>query len=172
MCDPRTAARASLSTMAAGALVSAAGTFSDTLSRRRAARASAAFAEQRAREIRQAGAEEEAAHLRRVGQLRGRQRAALAAAGLDLTEGSPLEILLGTELMSEIDARTIRENAEREAFAAEMDAFNFRTQAAAANPFLAGVGSLLTSAPLVADRWYQLRRSGALQRPKNRQRRR
>src|SRR5690606_19604666 len=145
VCDPRTAAGTGLSTMAAGALVSAAGTFSDTLSRRRAARASAAFADVRPRDARIRGGEAEAAHRRPVGQLRGRQRASLAAAGIDLTEGAPLEILLGTEIMGELDARTIRENAEREAFAAEMDAFNFRTQAAAANPFLAGAGSLLTS---------------------------
>lgn len=160
MCDPRTGAKVSLSTMAAGALIDAASMFGNTLARRRAARANARFAEQRAREIRQAGAEEEAAHRRRVGQLRGRQRAALAASGLDLTEGSPLEILIGTELMSEIDARAIRANTAREAFAAEMDAFNFRTEASAANPFLAGAGSLLTSAPLVADRWYQYRQAG------------
>lgn len=94
-------------------------------------------------------------------QLKGSQRAALAANGVDLGFGSALDILNDTDLFGEIDAETIRDNAAREAWAIRqqaaglrVDASTHRLRAANESPLLAASTSLLTSAGRVADRWY------------------
>lgn len=93
-------------------------------------------------------------------QLKGSQRAALAANGVDLGFGSALDILNDTDLFGEVDAETIRDNASREAWAIrqqaaglKVDAAMFRSRAANESPLMAASTSLLTSAGRVADRW-------------------
>lgn len=49
-------------------------------------------------------------------QMRGRQKAVLAARGLSLAEGSAFDILEDTEYLSELDVNMIKTNAEREAW--------------------------------------------------------
>ena len=59
----------------------------------------------------------EAELVRREGkQIVGTQRAIQAAQGLDISQGTPLEIQEHTESFSAIDAITIRNNARKEAF--------------------------------------------------------
>lgn len=50
------------------------------------------------------------------GQLKGRQRASLAASGVDLGVGSAAKVLATTDYMTEVDAGEIRANAARAAF--------------------------------------------------------
>ncbi len=49
-------------------------------------------------------------------QIRGRQKAVLAARGLSISEGSAFDILEDTDYLAEIDVNTIQTNAEREAW--------------------------------------------------------
>lgn len=58
--------------------------------------------------------------------IKGSQRVAAAAQGIDVNSGSAAEIQDDTELFSELDANTIRSNAYREAFGYKIDAINSR----------------------------------------------
>ncbi len=86
-------------------------------------------------------------------QLKGSQRAALAANGVSLGEGSALDILTSTDYMGERDALTIRDNAARQAWGyrtqgqSYTDNSNLLTNTAASiSPNQAAGTSLLTSA--------------------------
>jgi hypothetical protein len=89
--------------------------------------------------------------------LAGRQKAVMGANGLDLTTGSPLDVIGDTAALGEMDALTIHNNGERErdfhlanAKRAEMqgkvasDTGQFQMMGAA----LGGISS-------VADKWYR-----------------
>lgn len=99
-------------------------------------------------------------HMRKVAQLKGSQKASMAARGLDLSEGSALNILTDTDLFGEIDANTIQTNAAREAWGYRAQGSNstaqanlYKAQADNQNPLMAGAGTLLAGAGSVADRW-------------------
>lgn len=85
-------------------------------------------------------------------QLKGTQRARLAANGVDLGQGSALEILADTDFFGDMDADTIENNTAKEAWALRNQASNFRSEselmryrARRENPFAAAGTSLLTS---------------------------
>lgn len=93
--------------------------------------------------------------------LAGDQRATMAANGVDLTEGSPLDILVSTEAATQRDAARTRDNAAQDAWAARVQGTNYRNQASAArsgmsqfSPGRAFGTSLLTSGTQLAARWY------------------
>lgn len=94
-------------------------------------------------------------------QLKGTQRARLAANGVDLGHGSALQILADTDYFGDIDAGRIEDNAAREAWAIRQQAAGFRADASllqaradSERPWLAAGTSLLTSAGRVAGNWY------------------
>lgn len=153
MCDPTKTAEFALGTQIAGGALRTIGAFSDASSQRRAARFNAATARAQAEDARRRGELSVRQHYRDVAQLKGRQRASMAASGVVLTEGSPLAILTQTEHLANLDAQTIQENADRESHAFRMQAANYDAAAQAANPFLAAGSTLLTGASQVADRW-------------------
>lgn len=103
----------------------------------------------------------------KTAQLKGTQRARLAANGVALDEGSALNILNDTDFMGEADAMTIRDNAAREAWGArnqvanyESDASMLSARAAAESPGFAAAGTLLTGAGSVARQWYSRKEAG------------
>lgn len=59
--------------------------------------------------------------------LQGRQRAAIGASNLELS-GSPLDIMVDTATIGELDVQTIRNNAARDAFGFRTQGLNFRAQ--------------------------------------------
>jgi hypothetical protein len=71
----------------------------------------ARLSERRARDALERGAQEEQQKRNENAQIMGRQKAAMAANGVDLTFGSPLDTLVDTATLGEIDALTIRRNA-------------------------------------------------------------
>jgi hypothetical protein len=94
-------------------------------------------------------------------QLKGTQRAGMAANGVDLGTGSALRILSDTDLFKEIDANQAIDNAAREAWAIRNQAQGYNTEASLLqaradreSPLMAGGTSLLTSAGKVASNWY------------------
>lgn len=100
---------------------------------------------------------------RETGALIGRQRAVMAARGLDLNQGSPLSILGDTAALGELDTQTIKGNAEREAvgylnqgklYAAEGQNAQSAGLLSAAGDVVGGIGS-------VASKWYQLKNPSA-----------
>lgn len=117
-----------------------------------------------------------------AGQLKSRQRASMAANGVDLGVGNAAEVQASTDIMKEVDRATIEANAVRQAWgyrlqATEMQnesaqrAVNYQAQAAAgqvaarntygpqrgvdSSPWAAAGSSLLTSAGTLAKQWYQ-----------------
>jgi len=138
-----------------GTFLSAMGTFTNARAEKRAAKANAALAEYNAQDAARRGQLELARVQRRTAQLKGSQRANLAARGLDLSEGSPLEVLTETDYFGELDANTVKENTAREIYGFRVAGRNYLEQAAAINPWLSAGASALSGAGLVADRWYQ-----------------
>jgi hypothetical protein len=105
----------------------------------------------------------------KVKQLKGSQRAAMAANGIDLGVGNAAEITASTDLMKEIDSNTIEANAVRSAFGYRTQAVNLqndalvkRATASTMSPVGSAVGSLLGGASQVASSWYGLNKIGAL----------
>lgn len=98
---------------------------------------------------------------RKYDQLGGTQRAALAARGIDIGEGSALSILEDTAYFGELDQRTVRANAAREAWGYRVQGSNqqanaifLQSQSDNTNPLMAAGTSLLGSASSVAGKWY------------------
>lgn len=90
----------------------------------------------------------------------GSQRAALAASGVDVSDGSAADVQADTAMLGELDARAIRNNARREAWGYQVQATNYRSQGAlaqASGKNQAGAlrtesfGTLLTTAANVND---------------------
>ncbi|MCC7063241.1 MAG: hypothetical protein IT456_10580 [Planctomycetes bacterium] len=130
------------------------------------ARNNAFLAEYAARDAHRRGEETKADIQRKAGALKSSQIASLAARGLDLGEGSPLDILTSTDVMKETDVARAGANADREAWGHRVRATNFRSEAdmldsAGENtsPFMAAGGSLLTGATNVASTWYRYNRT-------------
>lgn len=108
---------------------------------------------------------------RKAASVRGDQRAAMAARGLDLGEGTAANLIDQTDYFSETDQGTIRSNAGKEVFAKRSQANNFKTEAtmyrsaaSAQNPLLSAATAAATTyattsmlgkadAPGVADKW-------------------
>lgn len=127
------------------------------------ARINAASAESAARAAMLAGQREEQRLRLQTGMLRSRQRASLAANGVDLGEGSAARVLASTDILGEIDANQIAANAigrawgyRAQATQARIDANLTDARADAINPVASAAGSLLSSAGSVAASWYAM----------------
>ena len=104
-----------------------------------------------------------------AGQLKSKQRVALAANGVDLGEGSAAEIQASTEIMKEVDKNTLQANAIRNAWGYRMQGTNFtnealtaRNAAGAMSPMMTGFNTLLGGAGGVASNWYMMNKAGAM----------
>lgn len=89
----------------------------------------ATLADRRAKDALDRGAIAEQRKRQEVAGVVGKQTAAMAANGVDLTFGSPLDTLVDTATLGELDALTIRTNANREAYDDRVQASSQRSQA-------------------------------------------
>lgn len=105
------------------------------------------------------GYQEETIHRKSTRQIIGSQRASFAAQGVEVNDGSALDVQLDVVRLGELDAITIRTNAAREAWGYKVDAMNDKASAddiraggqiakqagrnAAVSTVLTGAGSLL-----------------------------
>lgn len=99
-----------------------------------------------------------------AGQLKSRQRAALAANGLDLGVGSAAELQASTDFMKEADVQQTLSNALRSAWGYRLAGTNYANRATMAsgaagaiNPGMSAAGTLLTNAGQVSNGWYAIR---------------
>ncbi len=127
------------------------------------ARINARIAELGARSAFERGQKEVASLTMQAGQLKSRQRASMAANGIDLGEGNAAEIQASTEIMKELDKNTLEANAVRSAWGYRTEAANLEStalmkkgSAAGISPGMAGASSLLTGAGQVASSWYSM----------------
>lgn len=86
------------------------------------------FADLSAQDVLRRGEKEAQKVSVRTRQLIGRQRVSLAAQGVSLESGSPLEIQEETAAQGAMDALTIRNNAWREAWGYKVQALNINAQ--------------------------------------------
>lgn len=158
MCDPVSM----MAMTAASAGMQAAGAYSESKAARAGHKYNARIADVQAQDALMRGETEVQRQNMRTRQLKGTQRAAMAAAGLDITEGSALNILTDTDVMGDYDAAMLRANAEREASGYRSEANIHRFRAAQERPLVAAATSLLTSSSQVASQWYGYKNSGAM----------
>lgn len=91
----------------------------------------ATLADRRAKDALERGAIAEQRKRQEVAAIVGKQTAGMAANGVDLSFGSPLDTLIDTATMGEIDALTIRTNSNREAYDYRVQAASGRASATA-----------------------------------------
>lgn len=125
-------------------------------------RNNAIIAERQATDAEERGAAAELSQRRQTAALAGKQRAGMAANGLDLSSGSPLDILGDTAQFGELDALTVRSNAAREAWGFRNQRDQFTSDAGATKiagrnaksaSYIGAGSSLLSSAGTVAGNW-------------------
>lgn len=113
-----------------------------------------------------AGEKQVAALTLKAGQVKSSQRAAMAANGIDLGEGSAAEVQASTDIMKDIDKDTITANAIRSAWGyrtqatnSQIEALTKRATASGISPLGSVASSLLGSAGSVASTWYDYTKS-------------
>lgn len=111
------------------------------------------IADMQAEDALRRGHEAESRYRGRTKKTIGRQRAALAAQGIRVDEGSALDVQIEAADFGELDAMTIRNNALRESFGYKMEGYGFesrgreallRGEQARAQGIFEGTQSLLT----------------------------
>lgn len=99
---------------------------------------------------------------RQIAATRGKQKATLAANGMDLSGETAQSILSGTDFYGVQDQQTLATNTNREAWGFrtqgagyEAEASMQRARASSISPLMSTATSLLTSAGTLADKWTQ-----------------
>lgn len=160
--QPRTTTSSAASLSAFQGILGAFSQFETARSQRDLARFNARMEELRAEDARKRGEELAAISRGKTKKLRGSQRAALAASGVDVGTGSAADIQAETEDIGELEAITIKNNAMREAFGFETRATTERLKGELA--FSAGTSrateTLLTGGLRAASFHDRFRRSG------------
>ena len=100
-----------------------------------------------------------------AGRMKSSQRAALAANGIAVGEGSAAELQASTDIVKEIDTNTIKSNATREAWGYRTQATNYRGQALMAEASQQSTGlafgsTLLQGAAQVGANYMVMRANG------------
>ena len=122
----------------------------------------AQIGEWQAQDALERGARMEQAVRTRGAQLKGTQRARFAANGVSMDSGSVLDVLTSNDYVTNVDAATAHDNAEREAWAFRTQATNsanraglLNNRADGINSGAAALSSLLTDGGTVAKSWYR-----------------
>ena len=153
MCDPVTA---TMVLTAGGTLFSAYQANEQGKYQEQVAKNNAITQDRMAVDAERRGEVEEANHRLKVAQMKSSQRAKQGATGAEVNTGSAALLQQDTAEMGELDALTIRSNAQREAWGYRAGATNSRAQGKLDK--MRGrsnaVGTLLTGGSQVAGQWY------------------
>jgi hypothetical protein len=126
----------------------------------------AAIAAGNARTALEGGDYEAAASKLRYGELEGKQKAAMAANGVDVGSGSAAATLRSTETISAMDAAMIHYNAARQAYGDQIQANSLKAQAGAdrlaaagalAGGTLGAANTILGGAAGLSQKWAQFK---------------
>lgn len=103
------------------------------------------------------GAAAEEAQRRKAAALASRQKAVMAAGNVDLGSGSPLDIIGDTAMLGELDAQTIKNNAQREStyHRANADLAGLEASSAKSAGTIGAFGTVLSGIGGLADKWYK-----------------
>jgi hypothetical protein len=155
MCDPVTMGTIALVTTAAGGVMSAYGQYESGKYQEKVAKNNAIIQQRMAKDALKRGQTAEDRHRDKVAQFKSQQAAKMGAAGIDLGVGSATDLLADTAMMGELDALTIRSNAQREAYGHGVQAQNYLSQGelARSQGTYGAIGTLLTTAGSAAGAW-------------------
>lgn len=153
MCDLVTALMIGSTVMGgAGAIQQGQATAASAKYNAQVADMNAKLSDRAAKDALERGKLEEQKQRQKTQQVLGAQQAGMAANGVDLTFGSPLDLLVDTAVMGEMDALTIRTNSAREERDIRQQGANYRGQAgmyraqassASSGGFLSAMGTVL-----------------------------
>lgn len=158
MCEPTVI----MATMAASTALSAYSMIQQGNTAAAVGRNNQIMAEYAAQDAERRGEDAAVAAGRRASQVRGAQRAALGARGLDLESGTAAEIQDQTDFFGQTDVATARNNGRREAWSdrAQGAAARFSGDSAQQQSQLAAASTILGSAGKVAGSWYSASSAG------------
>lgn len=148
---------------ALGSVVGAVGTIASAQAQAAAAKYQAKQQRMMAEDALKRGAVEEQGKRRQTAALEARQKAVMAGSNLDIGSGSPLAILGDTAQLGELDALTIRGNAQREATFGRNQAKLYDMEASSARTagWIGAGTSILSGIGTVAEKWYKPYQSAA-----------
>lgn len=99
--------------------------------------------------------------------VKGKQRAGFGANGIALDSGTPQRVFNSTDVLGEIDALTIQQNAVRASMGYRSQATDYqnkalmsRATADSISPFMSGLTTLLGSASSIATSYYGMKKVG------------
>lgn len=121
-------ASATIGLMFAGGITSAKGQYESGKANQELANANARIADIQADDALVRGREAEGIHRKRTKALIGSQRARFGAQGVDINDGSALDVQADAAYLGELDALTIRNNAAREAWGYKVQAEDYRAR--------------------------------------------
>lgn len=128
MCDPATAITVGLGIL--GKVQESKATSASAKYNSQIAENNRILAERNRNDALERGKDDELTFRRQIAGLKGSQRAAFGASGVTLDSGSPADVLTDTAVLGELDALTVRQNAQREAYGFGIQATNFATESA------------------------------------------
>lgn len=142
------------------AVIGAGAAYQQGQTAKKVARNNQIMAEYAAQDAERRGEEAAIEAQRRGAQIKGAQRARMAAAGLDLNVGTSSELQSQTDFFSQVDATTARNNARRAAWNARAtgNAAMAQGNAEAYQSNLQAFGTLLGGASQVAGKWNQYKK--------------
>lgn len=144
LCEPTTLLLVGTAVAAAGTAVGGLMTAQQQRYSAKVADANAKISSQQAADAIQRGKLEEQKSYRRTADLAGKQRAAMAANGIETDFGSALRTQADTAAIGAEEAALVRENAMREAKGYDMEAGNYRSTAKAGR--MAATGTIVKAA--------------------------
>lgn len=128
------------------------------------------IAEQNAVYELQAGQTEEQGQRMKTGQVISQAKAEQGASGIDAATGSAVKVRQTTATIGELDALTIRDNAERRAYGYRAEGVNFQAQAGLykmqaqsdmMGGIFSGLGSIIGGFSSVAGKWGSMQSPGS-----------
>ncbi|CAB4165354.1 hypothetical protein UFOVP821_42 [uncultured Caudovirales phage] len=148
-----TAAKVGMTASAAAGVGNAIAQWAQIMREKKIAKENAKIAEQNAQDALYRGRQQQFALRLKQAQVKGTQRARMAANGVALDSATAVDVQASTDLIAGMDAATMENNARREAYGYRVQATNYQAQMAGANPMAAGFGSLMEGAATVASKW-------------------
>ena len=141
---------------AAGGALSAVGAYQQGQVAKQVGRNNQIMAEYAAKDVQKRAGEDSIRVQQKAAQLKGSQRATMAAKGLDLGVGTQAEILDQTDFFGAVDAATTRNNGNRDAWSARQQGANARAQgdASARQGGMSAFSTVLSTSGSVAGKWY------------------
>lgn len=130
MCDPVSLGLAGLAMSATTAIAGGIMQSQQASYAAAAAEQNSQIAQQNAQTALKQGEDDQRTQYQKVAALKGQQIAAFAASGLDVSFGSPMDVIDDTALLGEQDAQKIRDTATARANSFILDASNYRSEAA------------------------------------------